>query len=213
VLNPRPRRDLLAVLVGGTLATAVAIRQAAAAGGSVRQAAGDGGSVQAAADGGLAKLRETPEGRALPDGLAFQDAEGRETRFEAFRGRGLIVNFWATWCPPCVAEMPALDRAHAALARDGIEVLALSSDRGGRAQVEPFYARTGLRHLGIWLDGRGAVGRALGIRGLPTTLVLDRRGQEVARLEGEAEWDRPEMLAAIRRLVRGGAPAAGTSST
>jgi thiol-disulfide isomerase/thioredoxin len=129
-------------------------------------------------------------------------AEGRETRFEAFRGRALVVNFWATWCPPCVAEMPSLDRLHAQVSRDGIEVLALSSDRGGRAQVEPFYQRTAIRNLGIWLDPRGAAGRALGLRGLPTTLLLDRRGLEVARLEGEAEWDHPQMVAAIRRLTR-----------
>jgi thiol-disulfide isomerase/thioredoxin len=187
------RRKLIAAL-GGTLATAVAARQAAAA-------------------GGPEKLRETPEGRPIPPDLVFQDAEGRETRFDAFRGQGLVVNFWATWCPPCVAEMPALDRAHAALAREGIEVLALSSDRGARNQVEPFYRRTGLQHLAMWFDPRGAVGRAFGIRGLPTTLILDRRGLEVARLEGEAVWDTPEMLAAIRRLVRGGAPASTTSST
>lgn len=189
MLKSWPRRDALAALVGATLAIAAQPRQAGAAG-----------------DGGLAKLRQTPEGRPIPDGLVFQDAEGRETGFGAFRGRGLVVNFWATWCPPCVAEMPALDRAQAALARDGIEVLPLSSDRGGRAQVAPFYARTGLKNLAIWLDPRGAAGRAFGIRGLPTTVILDRRGLEVARLEGEAEWDHPEMLAAIRRLVRGPAP-------
>jgi thiol-disulfide isomerase/thioredoxin len=170
------------------VATAIAARQAAGA-----------------ADGGLSKLRETPEGRALPEGLTFRDAEDRALRFEEFRDRGLVVNFWATWCAPCVAEMPSLDRAHALLAREGIEVLALSSDRGGRAQVAPFYERLGLRHLAIWLDPRGAAGRALGVRGLPTTLVLDRRGLEVGRLEGEAAWDHPDLLAAVRRLVRGGA--------
>jgi thiol-disulfide isomerase/thioredoxin len=182
-------------VLAATLATPAIPRQASAAG-----------------DGGLSKLRTLPEPRALPDTLVFTDAEGRETRFEAFRGKGLVVNFWATWCPPCVAEMPALDRAHAALARDGIEVLALSSDRGGRTQVAPFYARTGLKNLAMWFDPRGAAGRALGVRGLPTTLILDRAGREVARLEGEAEWDRPEMLAAIRRLARGGAPASNTST-
>ncbi len=180
----------------GTLAIAGGPRQAVAA---------EPGLLASGGDGGLSKLRETPEGRPIPEGLTFLDAEGRETRFDAFRGRGLVVNFWATWCPPCVAEMPSLDRAQAFLAPEGIVVLALSSDRGGRAQVEPFYARTRLRELGIWLDPRGATGRALGVRGLPTTILLDRAGREVARLEGEAEWDRPEMLAAIRRLTRGNA--------
>jgi thiol-disulfide isomerase/thioredoxin len=181
------RRQVLAM--GGSLATAPAARQASAAG---------------PADGGLSRLREAQ--RPLPEGLVFTDAEGREKRFADFRGKGLVVNFWATWCPPCVAEMPALDRAHAALARDGIEVLALSSDRGGKAQVEPFYQRIGLKNLAIWLDPRGTAGRALGVRGLPTTLILDRAGIEVARAEGEAVWDSADMLAAIRRLVRGTTP-------
>ena len=173
--------------------------------GSARKAAAAGG------DGGLSRLRVHERPQALPEGLVFTDAEGRETGFGAFRGRGLVVNFWATWCPPCVAEMPALDRLHAMLSREGVEVLALSNDRGGRAQVEPFFQRTGLRHMAIWLDPRGATGRALAVRVLPTTIILDRRGQEVARLMGEAEWDKPEIVAAIRRLTR--APAQPATST
>jgi thiol-disulfide isomerase/thioredoxin len=162
-------------------------------------------------DGGLSRLREHPSPQPLPEGLVFTDVEGRETGFAAFRGRGLVVNFWATWCPPCVAEMPALDRLHVMLSREGIEVLALSNDRGGRAQVEPFFQRTGLRHMAIWLDPRGATGRALAVRVLPTTIIIDRRGQEVARLAGEAEWDKPDFVTAIRRLTR--APAAPNTAT
>ena len=184
------RRAWMAGAAGATLLAAGVPRQAAAAG----------------PDHGLSKLRETPEGRPLPEGLTFTDAEGTRTDFTAFRGKGLVVNFWATWCPPCVAEMPALDRLHAQVARDGIEVLALSNDRGGRAQVEPFYQRTGIRNLGIWLDPRGATGRALEIRVLPTTLIIDRRGLEVGRLLGEAAWDQPPVIAAIRRLTRIPAP-------
>ena len=174
------------------------------AGGTARQAA-------AAPDSGLARLRIHAEAKPLPENLGFTDAEGRATGFEAFRGRALVVNFWATWCPPCVAEMPALDRLQDQVGRDGMEVLALSSDRGGRAQVEPFYRRTGLRHLGIWLDPRGGTGRALGVRVLPTTLIIDRRGLEVARMEGEAQWDQPDMVATLRRLTR--LPPATTTTT
>jgi thiol-disulfide isomerase/thioredoxin len=170
------RRGLL-LAAGGTLAAALPARKASAAG------------------------RLAPaEPRALPD-LTFLDAEGAPHGLAEFAGRGLLINLWATWCPPCVAEMPALDRAQAALEADGIAVLALSSDRGGRAQVEPFYRDRGIRRLGLWLDPRGAAGRALGVRGLPTTIIVDRQGQERARLEGGAEWDQPAMLAEIRRLV------------
>lgn len=178
----RDRRAILGLAAGATLLAAGPMRQAAA--------------------NGLQRLTEHPEAKALPEGLSFTDAEGRPTDFSAFRGRALVVNFWATWCPPCVAEMPALDRLHAQVAREGIEVLALSNDRGGLAQVQPFWQRTNLRHMAIWLDPRGATGRALGVRVLPTTIIIDRRGLEVARLMGEAEWDQPPVIAAIRRLTR-----------
>ncbi|WP_439550448.1 TlpA family protein disulfide reductase [Falsiroseomonas sp.] len=187
-------RGRRAILAGVPTLLAAGLGRQAGAGPSLTPVAG--------ADHGLSRLRETPEGRPLPEGLTFTDAEGRVTDFSAFRGKALVVNFWATWCPPCVAEMPALDRLHGMVARDGIEVLALSNDRGGRAQVEPFYQRTGLRRLGIWLDPRGATGRALEVRVLPTTLILDRRGLEVGRLVGEAAWDQPEVVAVIRRLTR-----------
>lgn len=171
----------------------------------------DVAAADAARAGDMQKLNFA-EPKALPEiGLVGMDDAPRS--LAEYRGKWVLVNFWATWCPPCVAEMPALDRAQAALSPQGIEVLALSSDRAGRGVVEPFYRRTELQHLKMWFDARGATGRALGIRGLPTTLILDRGGREVARLEGEAAWDSPAMLAAIRRLVGGAPPANTTSST
>ena len=174
-----PRRGLL-LAAGGTLAAAPLARKACAA-------------------GALGQLRDSGP-VPLPD-FAFTDADGAEHRIAEFAGRGVLLNLWATWCAPCVAEMPALDRAQAALAAEGITILALSSDRGGRGQVEPFYRDKGIRSLGLWLDPKGGAGRAFGVRGLPTTVVIDRQGRERARLEGGAEWDTPAMLAAVRRLV------------
>lgn len=190
------RTALSALAVGGTLLAGVPARQARAAG----------------AGAGLDKLRETRPPRPLPE-LSFTDAEGRPHGPGDFAGKGLVINLWATWCPPCVAEMPALDRLQAAVEAEGIVVLPLSSDRGGLAQVEPFYQRVGLRHLGIWLDPRGAAGRALGVRGLPTTVIVDRDGRETARLEGEAVWDEAAMVEAVRRLTGGPAAPDGTART
>jgi thiol-disulfide isomerase/thioredoxin len=160
-----------------------------------------------AAPHGLNRLREGVA--AMPD-ITFTDAEGRAQTLADFAGRGLVINLWATWCPPCVAEMPALDRLAATLERENIQVLPLSSDRGGREIVQAFYDRTRLQHLRIWLDPRGAAARALGARGLPTTVIVDRTGQERARLEGDAAWDAPEFVAAIRRLAGRGATGAPT---
>ncbi len=170
-----------------------------------------GGSLRPAwaAESGPGLAESAP--RALPEGLAWTDAQGAASGPTAFAGRGMVINLWATWCPPCVAEMPALDRLSALLARDGTVVLALSSDRGGRAQVEAFYTRTGVKNLGIWLDPRGVAGRALSVRGLPTTVIVDRSGKERARLEGAADWDAPRFVSAIRRLV-GPLAASGTST-
>ncbi|MFC0406775.1 TlpA disulfide reductase family protein [Roseomonas elaeocarpi] len=169
-----------------------------------RPARAQGGTQGGGPSGDLGQLREG-EPKPLP-ALRFTDAEGTAKTLGEFRGQGVVMNFWATWCGPCVEEMPSLDRLAAALAGDGIAVLPLSSDRGGAPQVKGFYAAHGVRNLAIWLDPQGAAGRQLGIRGLPTTVILDRQGQEVARLEGAAAWDAPDKLAAIRRLAgpRGG---------
>ncbi|QDJ08777.1 Thiol:disulfide interchange protein tlpA [Roseomonas mucosa] len=158
----------------------------------------------------MGQLVEGPP-RALPE-LSFTDEEGTRKSVADFAGKGLVVNFWATWCAPCVEEMPSLDRLQELVEREGILVLPLSSDRGGAPQVRGFYARTRVRNLDIWLDPQGAAGRALGVRGLPTTLVLDRQGREVARLEGSADWSAPEKLEAIRRLLAAPAPERPTST-
>lgn len=158
----------------------------------------------------LGQLVEGPP-RALPE-LSFTDEEGARKTVADFAGKGLVVNFWATWCAPCVEEMPSLDRLQELVEREGILVLPLSSDRGGASQVRGFYARTRVRNLDIWLDPQGAAGRALGVRGLPTTLVLDRQGREVARLEGSADWSAPGKLEAIRRLLAAPAPERPTST-
>lgn len=136
--------------------------------------------------------------------LRFTDADGKPYDLGAFAGQALLVNLWATWCAPCVKEMPALDQAQEVLKGEGWTILPLSSDRGGKGPVEGFYERSGVKHLGVWLDPRGEAARALGARGLPTSLVVDRQGREVARLEGEAEWDAPSMLDALRQMVKGG---------
>ena len=183
------RRFLLSLsAAGATLTTLLPARQGIARGSQAIPVAESLGKLS----------RSGPE--ALP-AFTFTDAEGAEKTVADFAGQPLLINLWATWCPPCVAEMPSLDRAQAALAKEGWKVLALSSDRGGKPQVEAFFARIAVKNLGLWLDPRGAAARALGARGLPTSVIVNRQRQEVARLEGAATWDDPVMLAALRGLA------------
>jgi thiol-disulfide isomerase/thioredoxin len=126
--------------------------------------------------------------------------DGRPMSLADFRGRVVLVNFWATWCGPCVAEMPSLDRLEAELGGKDFTVLTLSEDRNP-AVIAPFYEKHGLRRLKRYHDPSGALSRAFGIRGLPTTVLIDRRGREVGRIEGPAEWDSPAALALIRHFI------------
>src|SRR5581483_9289869 len=123
-----------------------------------------------------------------------------------FRGRVVLLNFWATWCVPCVEEMPSLDKLQAQLGSRDFTVLALSTDREGLSIVQPFVDKIGVRNLPIYLDQSRAAQRAFGLRGIPTTMLIDREGREVGRLEGMAHWDSPEAMALMRRTIGPSSP-------
>lgn len=149
---------------------------------------------------GMNKLMPTNPPAAIAPG-SFTDEQGAPLTLSAFAGKGVVLNMWATWCVPCVAEMPALNRMAEQLAADGIVVVPLSSDRGGAAQVRKFYAAHQIDQLGIYLDKFGLAAKAWGARGLPTTIIIDRSGLERGRFEGGIEWDSPAALATIRKLT------------
>jgi thiol-disulfide isomerase/thioredoxin len=131
----------------------------------------------------------------------FQTLEGAAVSLADFRGKVVLVNFWATWCVPCVREMPNLERLHQALAGEGLVVLAVSNDRGGSAVVNPFLARLDLQHLPVFLDPKGGLAQAFALKGLPTTFVIGRDGRVLAGLIGPAEWDSPESLQFLRHYL------------
>ena len=139
---------------------------------------------------------------------AFADADGGAASLADFRGKVVLVNVWATWCAPCVREMPTLDRLEAALGGEDFAVVAIAVDRQGLPAVARFYDTYGIADLPPFVDPSYAVPRALGVVGLPTTLLLDRAGREIGRLVGGAEWDSPEAIALIRHFVEAGRPTA-----
>ena len=137
----------------------------------------------------------------IPAAAEFQDGDGMPRTLGDYAGRGLVVNLWATWCVPCVVEMPELQALARKVAGDGILVLPLSSDRGGAEVVRRFYAANRIDALPVLLDPRGEAARAWGSRGLPTTLVIDRQGRERGRVEGAIDWASAATIAELKRLA------------
>ena len=168
---------------------------------AVRQLAPATGST-GSASGNQPELSVFYQPHALPE-VRFQDDQGRDLTLGDFRGRVVVLNVWATWCVPCRKEMPTLDRLQARLGGKDFLVVALSIDRKGVEAVRGFYQEVGVENLAIYVDPSGKGSHALAIPGVPTTLLIDREGREVARKMGEAEWDRPEMVSLVERTKHG----------
>ncbi len=147
-----------------------------------------------------------------PVDIHFTMADGTARSVADYAGHGVVLNLWATWCVPCVREMPALNELAGVLVHDGIVVLPLSSDRAGAPVVQKFYADHGITNLPVLLDPRGAAAEALNVQGIPTTLIINPKGEEVAWLEGSADWSQPDVTAAVRRMI-GTAPASRATVT
>jgi thiol-disulfide isomerase/thioredoxin/uncharacterized membrane protein len=121
---------------------------------------------------------------------AFARADGTKVTLADYRGKPVLVNLWATWCAPCVAEMPALDGLAKAKAGE-MAVVGISQDLQGWEKVKPFLAKAKLQHMTILLDEEGALATTLGAPGLPFTVLYDATGKEIWRVNGPREWDQP----------------------
>jgi thiol-disulfide isomerase/thioredoxin len=154
----------------------------------------------------LARPRPAPE-------LEVSARDGHKVRLADFRGRFVLVNLWATWCAPCVQEMPSLDRLQARL-RDRLAVMAISEDSGARAVVDPFLATHRIEGLAVYLDPNMAAEQAFHPEGLPATYLVDPQGRILGLVEGGADWDSPAMLERLEQyLPRGGSGLLKTSAT
>ena len=139
------------------------------------------------------------EAQPVPE-LAFTDEHGGRRTLEDWRGKVGLLNVWATWCAPCRAEMPTLDRLQQRLGGEGFEVVALSVDRAGAGVVRKFFDEIGVK-LSVFIDQDGTAIRSLGLFGLPSTLLIDPDGNELGRLAGPAEWDTPEMVSFFEGII------------
>jgi thiol-disulfide isomerase/thioredoxin len=135
--------------------------------------------------------------------LHFTDAAGRKLTLDAFRGRGLVVNLWATWCGPCVAEFPTLAAIAPQLALSKILVLPISIDAEGLKVVQPFYQTHAIRDVPILLDPDGSATDALNAAGIPITIIIDTQGRLVGTTQGASNWNTPRTIRLIQRLTGG----------
>ena len=143
-------------------------------------------------------LREAP--RPLPPVKVQTDA-GEKITLDRFHGKFVLLNFWATWCPPCKAEMPTLNALAAHFPVKDLVVVPVSVDAAGVFAAHRYYAEFKLDRLPIYADPTMDAMQALAVVGIPTTLLIDRDGREIGRLIGPARWDASAIVEGLSRLA------------
>lgn len=141
-----------------------------------------------------------------PDVLAaatFYDADGKPATLADFKGKPLLVNLWATWCPPCVGELPSLDKLQAKLRSRGLKVIAISMDRGDDMKpVTAFLRKQRIEHLNVYWDKDHQVMENWHAEDLPVSYLISRDGKVMKKYEGPYIWDKGEMLTAVEALTK-----------
>ncbi|MCT4555200.1 MAG: TlpA family protein disulfide reductase [Pelagimonas sp.] len=159
-------------------------------------------AAEAARDGDMKKL--TFHAEAKPAGAAgFITFDGDPLALSDYAGKWVLVNFWATWCAPCRKEMPALSQLQAELGGDDFEVVTIATSRNPPPAMKNFFAEIAVENLPLHRDPKSALARSMGVLGLPVTVILNPEGQEIARLQGDADWASDSAKAVMRALIDG----------
>ncbi|MCY1128318.1 TlpA disulfide reductase family protein [Frigidibacter sp. RF13] len=157
-------------------------------------------ALQPFATGGMARLVPAEAPLPLPEAALIDETDAPRSLGE-FKGKVILVNFWATWCAPCRAELASLDRLDAALGGEDFAVVTIATGRNPLPAIDKLFAEEGITRLPILRDPDMTFSRASGVLGLPVSLIVDREGREIARLTGDAVWDGPEAQALIKALI------------
>ena len=131
----------------------------------------------------------------------FTDPEGGEHTLADYAGQAVLLNFWATWCAPCREEMPALNSLQKELGGDDFQVVTIASGRNPQPAIDKFFAEAGVDSLPVLLDPRQKLAREFGIVAMPGTILIDRDGNEVARMMGPADWASDTAKAVITQMT------------
>jgi len=156
--------------------------------------------VSALREGDMKKLALHSAPVSIPD-VVLLDATDGEHSLADYKGKWVVLNFWATWCAPCRHEMPSLDRLQAAMPE--IAVVPVATGRNAVPGIERFFAEAGVVNLPILRDTKSELARGMGVMGLPVTVILNPEGQEIARLIGDAAWDSDSAKAIMAALAKG----------
>lgn len=156
--------------------------------------------VAALREGDMKKLALHSDPVPVPEAVLLDATDGTHSLAD-YKGKWVVLNFWATWCAPCRHEMPSLDRLQTAMPE--IAVVPVATGRNAVAGIERFFAEAGVTGLPILRDPTSGLARGMLVVGLPVTVILNPEGQEVARLIGDAEWDSPSAKAIMAALVAG----------
>jgi thiol-disulfide isomerase/thioredoxin len=159
-----------------------------------------GSGFKAFAKGPMAAFLVKADRPAVPD-LVFKDSTGGEVKLSKWQGRVVLLNLWATWCAPCRKEMPTLNEVQEQLGSKDFEVVALSIDRKGLEASAAFLKETGADALALYIDETTTSLNMLQALGLPVTVLIDRKGREIGRLLGPAEWNSAEAIALMKAAL------------
>lgn len=173
----------------------------ASASGEVAATPGEAASEAKTPEAFSYKLDRSKAGTPAP-AFAFLDPDGGEKTLADFAGRPVLVNLWATWCTPCVAEMPTLDRVAAAHGAKGLAVLTISQDTQGLNAAKTFFAKQKLPHLKAYADPENQFGFAYATGSLPTSVLYDAQGKEMVRVIGAMDWEGKEANALIEAALQ-----------
>ena len=133
--------------------------------------------------------------------LKFKDDEGREISFSDFQDKVLLVNFWATWCAPCIKEMPSLDRLKRKINKN-FDVIAVSVDRDGVKKVKDFFNENKITNLGKYFDTKNSLAKEMNLIGLPTSFFINKKGDLIGYFQGDMEWDNNTVIEFINYLIK-----------
>ena len=166
----------------------------------VSTANADTSKLEALKIGDMRKLQFHTISKSIPQ-TEFIKENGDVALLSSLEGKIVLLNFWATWCAPCRKEMPQLSELQRLLGGDDFEVLTIATGRNDPVKMHLFFDQIGINNLPLDRDPQQSLARAMGLLGLPASIIIDRGGHEVARMLGDADWNSDSAIAIIKTII------------